>query len=285
MKQNNIIALVLILITLFSCNQVVERKGEKETRREREKETRREIVSAFQKILDSANVNGSILIFDPAKNIYYSNDFSWCETGHLPASTFKIPNSIIALETGVMESDSTVIKWDGEKRRRGEWEKDLLFREAFHVSCVPCYQEIAKKIGVRRMKEYLEKLDYGNMIIDTATIDIFWLEGESKINQFEQIDFLVRFYNSDLPISARTETIMKRLMVIEVNDTFKLSGKTGWSVRNGNNNGWFVGYLEKGEKVYFIATNIDPQSEFNMDLFSVIRKKISMEAFRVQGVI
>ena len=131
------------------------------------------------------------------------------------------------------------------------------------------------------MKEYLEKLDYGNMIIDTATIDIFWLEGESKISQVEQIDFLCRFYYSKLPISAKTEIIMKRLMIIEENDTFKLSGKTGWSVRNGNNNGWFVGYLEKGEKVYFMATNIDPKSEFNMDLFSVIRKKISMEAVEV----
>lgn len=267
----------LALITIVSCTSgkvIKEQTANNEA-------IKRETIPAFQQILDSANVSGSILIFDPARNVYYSNDFGRFEIGHLPASTFKIPNSIIALETGVIENDSTVINWDGEKRRRGDWEKDLSFQDAFHVSCVPCYQEIARKIGVERMKEYLEKLDYGNMIVDSANIDLFWLEGESKISQFEQIDFLYRFYKSLLPVSKRTEDVMKRLMFIEETDGWKLSGKTGWSIRNGNNNGWFVGYLEKGGEVYFIATNIDPRTEFNMDLFPVIRKEISMKAFKV----
>jgi beta-lactamase class D len=69
-------------------------------------------------------------------------------------------------------------------------------------------------------------------------------------------------------------------MVIEENDTFKLSGKTGWSVRKGNNNGWFVGYYEKAGKVLFFATNIDPRKAFNMDLFPMIRKEITMKAMR-----
>ena len=142
-------------------------------------------------------------------------------TGHLPASTFKIPNSIIALETGLIEDDSTLIKWDGDERRLPAWEQDLVFRDAFHYSCVPCYQEIARKIGEKRM------------------------------------------------------------LVIEENDTLKLSSKTGWSIRNGNNNGWFVGYLEKSGKVYFIATNIDPEVEFNMDLFPLIRKEISLQAVKM----
>lgn len=236
------------------------------------------ILEAFQSILDSAQVNGSILVYDSRKNIYYSNDFERCSQGHLPASTFKIPNSIIALETGVVESDSTLFQWDGEKRRLAIWEQDLIFRDAFHRSCVPCYQEIARKIGFSRMQEYLSKLDYGEMVVDSATIDLFWLEGDSKISPFQQIDFLQRFYNSELPISSRTEDIMKKLMVIEENEGYRLSGKTGWSIRNGNNNGWFVGYLEKGPDVYIFATNIDPSTEFNMDLFPMIRKDITLTA-------
>ena len=119
------------------------------------------------------------------------------------------------------------------------------------------------------------------MLVDSASIDVFWLEGESKISQFEQIDFLQRFYFSRLPISERTEKMMKKLMVIEENDTFRLCGKTGWSIRKGNNNGWFVGYIEKGEKLLFFATNINPNVEFNMDLFPVIRKEITMKALEV----
>jgi len=274
------LSLFLALITIISCTSGIVIKEQTSNN----EAIKRDTIPAFQKILDSANVSGSILVYDAVKDIFYSNDFDRCEIGHLPASTFKIPNSIIALETGVIADDSTMIRWDGQKRRLPAWEQDLVFRDAFHYSCVPCYQEIARKIGVARMKEYLEKLDFGNMIVDSSSIDLFWLEGDSKISQFEQVDFLYRFYHSRLPVSKLTGEIVKRMMVIEENDTFKLSGKTGWSVRNGNNNGWFVGYLEKGADVYFIATNIDPKVEFNMELFTVIRRQISMQAFRAMGI-
>jgi beta-lactamase class D len=234
----------------------------------------------FQQILDSANVVGSVLVYDPQTNTAYSNDFSRCDKGYLPASTFKIPNSIIALETGVVEDDSTLFKWNGEKRRLPVWEQDLIFKDAFRVSCVPCYQEIARKIGVKRMKEYLAKLNYGNMVVDSSNIDLFWLEGESAITMNQQLDFLKRFYNSELPISERTKEIVKRLMLIEKNDSWVFSGKTGWVIRNGNNIGWFVGYLEKGNTVYFVITNIEPKESFNMDLFPKMRTQISLGAIR-----
>jgi beta-lactamase class D len=267
-------AIFHLVLVLTSCTT-----GEKPAAAgQNHKEKKLVKIGEFQGILDSSNVTGTILIYDHLNNIYYSNDFERCSLGHLPASTFKIPNSIIALETGVVEDDSTLFRWDGQKRRLSIWEQDLIFRDAFHKSCVPCYQEIARKIGAQRMQEYLSKLDYGEMVVDSATIDVFWLEGHSKISPFQQVDFLQRFYNSKLPISSRTEDIMKKLMVIEENEDYKLSGKTGWSVRNGNNNGWFVGYLEKRPDVYFFATNIDPSTEFNMDLFPMIRKDITLAA-------
>lgn len=229
-------------------------------------------------IIDSANVDGSILIYDVAKKVFYSNKFKRNFKGHLPASTFKIPNSIIALETAVVENDSTMFKWNGEKRRLKIWEQDLTFKEAFQYSCVPCYQEIARNIGVKRMNEFLDTFYYGNMEVDSSNIDLFWLEGGSKISQIQQIRFLRNFYNSKLPISKRTEKIMKRIMVIEENEFYILSGKTGWSIRDGNNNGWFVGYIEIGENVYFFATNISPHEKFNMDMFAKIRSQITIEA-------
>ena len=243
------------------------------------------LVSEFQTIIDSANVEGAILIYDLDGDKYYSNDFEWTKNGNLPASTFKITNSIIALETGVVENDSTLFKWNGEKRRLKNWEQDLIFRDAFHFSCVPCYQELARKIGIKRMTEYLEKLEYGNMKVDSTNIDLFWLEGESRINQFQQIDFLKRFYQSDLPISEQTKRIMKRMMVIEENDEYKLSGKTGWSIRNGNNNGWFVGYIKYKSKTYFFATNVEPKEQFDMNMFPIIRKDVTFKAFEQMKII
>jgi beta-lactamase class D len=278
MKHLAIFALLSILLSYYQPVQKPKTAGNDTQRTE-------VVRPDFQQILDSANVVGSVLVFDPQANTAYSNDFQRCDKGYLPASTFKIPNSIIALETGVVEDDSTLFKWNGEKRRLPVWEQDLIFRDAFQLSCVPCYQEIARKIGVERMKEYLAKLNYGNMVFDSATIDLFWLEGGSTITMNQQLDFLIRLYNAELPISERTREIMKHLMLIESNDSWKFSGKTGWAIRNGNNIGWFDGYLEKGNKVYFIVTNIEPNEAFNMDLFPKIRTQISLGVFRKLGLI
>jgi len=248
----------------------------------------RKTVPAFQQILDSADMQGSILIYDLAAQTLHSNDFNRCEKGFLPASTFKIPNSIIALETGVVENDSTLFKWNGEKRRLKRWERDMIFRDAFHLSCVPCYQEIARKIGVEKMNQHLQKFDYApkNAPIDSSIIDLFWLDSDFKISQFQQINFLNRFYHSQLPIAERTQTLMKRLMVIDETENYKLSGKTGWAIRNNNNNvGWFVGYLEAKGKVYFFATNVSPNEDFNMTLFPKIRSEVTMKGFEALGVI
>ena len=54
-------------------------------------------------------------------------------------------------------------------------------------------------------------------------------------------------------------------MLIESNDRWKLSGKIGWVIRNGKNIGWFMGYFEKGKRVYFVVTNIEPMGSFNME--------------------
>ena len=266
--------IVSILIFFFSCTDKKNESNNKEG-----KQLKLEvIVPEFQTIIDSAGVDGSIVIYDLNDDKYFSNDFERAIKGNLPASTFKITNSIIALEASVIKDDSTVIKWNGEKRRIKNWEQDLIIRDALHFSCVPCYQEIARKIGVHKMNEYLNKFEYGNMKVDSSNIDMFWLEGESRISQFQQIDFIKRFYQSQLPISDRTEEIMKRMMVMEENNHYKLSGKTGWSIRDGINNGWFVGYIEDKNNTYIFATNVEPKQGFDLSMFAMIRKGVTLKA-------
>lgn len=182
------IGLLALLYLSCTCRKISSDKIEN-------KVTEREIVIAeFQSILDDTYLEGSILIYDPEHDSYYSNNFEWAKSGKLPASTFKITNSIIALETGTVENDSALFKWNGEKRSLKNWEQDLILRDAFHFSCVPCYQEVAKKIGAKKMRNYLDKLKYGDIVVDSTNIDKFWLEGESTISQFQQIDFLKRIY-------------------------------------------------------------------------------------------
>lgn len=266
----------LFSLCVFSCT-------ESSLREDQENDTfidHEQYVPEFKSLLDSLNLFGSILIYDLKEETYYSNDFEWAAKGQLPASTFKIANSIIALETGIVENDSTLIEWDGSARRLAVWEQDLSLKEAFHYSCVPCYQEIARKIGLVQMRAFLDKLGYGVMKVDSSNLDLFWLAGESRINQYQQIEFLDALYQAELPISKRTSSIMKRMMIIEKTKDYTLSGKTGWSISNGLNNGWFVGFLEANNKIYFVASNIEPRQGFDMNSFSSIRKPMVLEAFK-----
>ena len=265
-----ITSIAVFLILFISCK---ENKGT--TTINKEQSANKNIIkSEFQSIIDSSDVKGSILIYDLNKDIYYSNDFEWSNKGNLPASTFKIANSIIGLETGVIENDSVIFKWDGEKKWLKNWEQDLILRDAFQFSCVHCYQEVARKVGSKRMNDYVSKLNYGNLEIDSTNIDKFWLEGESRISQMQQIDFLKRLYNFELPISKRTESIMRNIMLIEETDQYKLSGKSGLSNNNGEYNGWFVGFVEFKNNTYLFATNLEPKKEFDFDSF--IKKRLDL---------
>jgi beta-lactamase class D len=283
-KRNQIFLIIFCLPIIFSCQQKTGTSKQNETQ-EQVVTTTETIIKSFQNILDRNNVSGSILIYDAQKNEYFSNDFVHAATGFLPASTFKIINSIIGLETGVLNDESHLFKWDKKPRMLESWEADLSLAEAYKVSCVPCYQEVARAIGTKKMNEYLKKLDYGNMEIADSMIDIFWLEGDFKISQKEQIDFLKRLYNKELPISDKTFNIMQQIMVIDDNQIYKLSGKTGWGIRQGNNIGWFVGFVEKNENVYYVATNITPLNQNETDAFAQVRLSISLKALAELGVL
>ncbi len=235
----------------------------------------------FQSILDENNVVGSILVYDAVKDIYYGNDFDRAQTGSLPASTYKIPHAMIALETGTVKDKNTIMKWDGKKRSREALEKDMTFKEAFQLSCLDCFQEIAPKIGVEKMKEFLKKWDYGQMQVDSASIDLFWIKGNSKISSFQQVDFLNRFVDKKLRISDETHNNLKEFMSLGKVDGIEMNGKTGWSIVNDKNLGWFVGYTQKEGKTYYVATNIEPTPAFDMDKFYRTRIDVSAEALKL----
>lgn len=287
MKPKKLIQIFIVIFCLpmlFSCQQETGKIEETETQ-EQVVPTTETIVPAFQNIIDTNNLRGSILIYDAQKDEYFSNDFKHAETGFIPASTFKIINSIIGLETGVLKDENRLFKWDGKPRMLKTWEADLTLAEAYKVSCVPCYQEVAREIGTERMNEYLKKLEYGNMEIADSMIDIFWLEGEFKISQKQQINFLKRLYNKELPISERTFNIMRKIMLLDENEDYKLSGKTGWGIRNGNNIGWFVGFVEKGDNIYYVATNVTPLNQEQTNDFAQVRLGIALKALADLGVL
>ncbi|MBD2099565.1 class D beta-lactamase [Leptolyngbya sp. FACHB-261] len=219
----------------------------------------------FSRHFRDLNVEGSILIQDLKNNRTYQHNPNRNSTAFLPSSTFKILNSLISLETGVISDEAAVLTWDGIQRKVPAWNRDLNMREAIKLSAIWFYQVLARRVGYEQMQKWVAQLGYGNRRIGGKDdIDKFWLEGELRITPQEQIQFLRRLYNNDLPFSERSFSLVKDIMIMEKTPDYTIRGKTGWVGFADDvmpKIGWYVGYLEKGENTYFFATNIDIRSE------------------------
>ena len=170
----------------------------------------------------------------------------------VPASTFKIPNSLIALEIGAVKDADEVFRYDGKPRRIKAWEKDMTLREAMAASNVPVYQEIARRVGLERYNDWLARLDYGNRQPGTV-VDQFWLEGPLEISAIEQTRFLAKLAQGRLPVSDRSHAIVKDIIRLEDKGVRVLFGKTGWSGKVG----WWAGWVEQRNRITTFALNID----------------------------
>jgi beta-lactamase class D len=177
----------------------------------------------------------------------------------LPASTFKIPNSVIALETGVVgDPDIDVFKWDGVVRNITAWNRDHTLRSAIAVSAVPVYQEIARRIGVERMQKYIDLFDYGNRDIGGG-IDQFWLKGNLRIDPFGQVDFVDRLRRGVLPVSKRSQDLVRDILPVTKAGDAVIRAKSGLlGAEIGKPSlGWMVGWVEKGSANTVFALNLD----------------------------
>ena len=193
------------------------------------------------------------------------------DSAYLPASTFKIVNSLIGLQTGRISNDSMIIKWDGIDRGRSECNKDMSMYEAFRLSCPPWYQELARRIGKDTMQHWLDSLSYGNKKI--SRIDTFWLDNSLKIRPDEELGLVKRLYFNQLPFHQRNQEIVKRAMLFEDNTDYHLSYKTGWGhTETGAHLGWITGWVEENRHPYFFVLNIESK-EANADI-ATIRMKI-----------
>ncbi len=209
----------------------------------------------WKKHFDQEGLTGTFLLFDADARTLQVYDRERAGRAFIPASTFKILNSLIALETGAVRDEHESIRWDGVERMP-DWNKDHTMRTAFPASAVPFYQELARRIGQDRMQKYADRAGDGNRDL-SGGIDQFWLKGGLRITPVEQIDFLVRLHRNELPFSPRTLSIVKDVMVREKTDSYVLRGKTGWAFDFEPQIGWFVGYVERDKKAWFFALNAD----------------------------
>ncbi|MBC8109025.1 MAG: class D beta-lactamase [Anaerolineae bacterium] len=229
-----------------------------------------------------ANFDGGMIVYDLTRDQFITVNGPNTERPVLPASTFKIFNSLVALETGAVKDEREVFKWDGVKREREALDRDHHMRSAFKNSVVWFYQEIAHRVGQERMQSYIDKVGYGNRKIGPK-IDTFWLDGEMRISARQQVDVLTRLYRNELPFSQRSMDIVKRIMISEQTPDYVLRAKTGWALRPTEEVGWWVGWVERSNgDVYVFAMNIVAEKP-NRDLFGPARMEIARAILKDLG--
>jgi len=241
--------------------------------------------NSLKKYFDENKVEGCFALMDNGQGQFIVYNLSrYKDSAYLPASTFKIVNSLIGIETGRIVNEKMVIKWDGVVRKwaNGDtikaWNKDLTMEEAFKVSAVPYYQEVARRIGKDTMQTWLDSLKYGTRKI-TTRIDTFWLDNSLKVTPDEELGVVKKLYFGELPFQKRSQDIVKKVMIQEETANYKLAYKTGWGFKeNGRAIGWIVGWVEENRHPYFFVLNIEGEHGINfttmrLDMVKAILKE------------
>ena len=96
---------------------------------------RSEIRGALAKRFFDEGTVGTFVGYKTDDYLIIASDKDRSGEPQLPASTFKIPNSVIALETGVVgDPDKDVFQWDGVTRSIEAWNRDHTLRSAIAAS-------------------------------------------------------------------------------------------------------------------------------------------------------
>lgn len=229
-------------------------------------------------------VKGSTTIYDGFQQKWIFSDSADANTASLPASTFKVINLLIALQTGVIKNENEVVKWPGYTDTtlygyRPEIYRDMTVKEAFEVSAGWVFIELAKRIGREKYRQYLKSCHYGNMQLSEKGDD-FWNFGGFGISPVNQIEFLIAVYHGKVPFSKRNLRILKNVMITEKTAAHTIRSKTGWTRTNGIDLGWWVGYVEYQHHPYFFATRITKDRKTVNPRFGQCRKEITLSILR-----
>ena len=219
-------------------------------------------------VISSLNNEKTFIYNEPRANLKFST-----------ASTFKILNTLISLEEKAISGKDDVLKWDGHIYDFPDWNHDQTLESAFKVSCVWCFQELARRVGAEKYRNYLRESAYGELrepFVETT----FWLDGSLQISAIEQVDFLKKVYLRALPFNVTSYETLRQIMLVEKMPAYTMRAKTGWATRVKPQVGWYVGYVETPKDVWFFATNIEIRDEKDLPL----RQKLTRAALQAKGV-
>ena len=224
------------------------------------------------KYFSDRQVTGTIYIVDERPkggNFIYNRDRA--VRRFTPASTFKIPHALFVLDAGIVKDEFQIFPWDGVERSVGiekydaVWNSNQTLPLSMRYSVVWLYQQFAKELGSEREIDYMSRSDYGNAVVG-EDVEQFWLDGSLEISTLEQVGFLQKLYQNQLPFAVEHQRLVKDIMITEAGSDYKIRSKTGWGTpKDKNDVGWYVGWVERDDGAVFFAANIEmPNGEADL---------------------
>jgi beta-lactamase class D len=213
-------------------------------------------VPALAQVFKDANITGTFALYQPSQSTLRGYNYSRANTRFVPASTFKILNTLIGLSEGAVASVDEILPYGGQPQPFAQWQRDMSLREAITMSNVPIYQELARRIGREKMRKAVSQADYGNQAIGRQ-IDRFWLDGPLKISAIEQSYFLAKLARKTLPFTRDIQQETTNILLVDKGPDWRLFGKSGWQNSPEAGVGWWVGWIEIDREIYSFALNIE----------------------------
>ncbi|MDD5272259.1 MAG: class D beta-lactamase [Methylovulum sp.] len=232
---------------------------------------------AIAKHFAQQGIDGAIVISSLHSGRTFIHNESRANHRFPVASTFKILNTLISLEEKAISGIDGVFKWDGHIYANPDWNHDQTLGMAFKVSCVWCYQELARRVGTEKYRNYLRKSAYGELHEPFDGTN-FWLDGSLEISAIEQVGFLKKVYQRTLPFSPSSYETLRQIMVVEQNSAYTIRAKTGFTGRLKKPQiGWYVGYIETSNDVWVFAMNLTVRNEKDLPLRQMLTREILQE--------
>lgn len=214
--------------------------------------------------IDLSNVfgdyNGSFVLYDATEDSWQIYNKDYAVTRISPASTFKIYSALFGLESGSITPEQSLIPWNGQNYMYDLWNADQTLESAMQNSVTWYFQALDCQTGLSSIKEYVQETGYGNQLIE-GDISSYWINSSLKISPIEQVEMLMKLYYNQLEFSPENINAVKDSIRLYSTDKGTISGKTGTEEVNGKNtSGWFIGYIERNNHVYFFAANIQSET-------------------------
>lgn len=236
--------------------------------------------AAIEQLFRNAGIDGTIVIESVSTGQSFVHNDPRSKQAYAAASTFKVLNTLIALEEGAISGADAIFHWDGTQYEIADWNRDQTLASAFKVSCVWCYQQLARRVGSLKYPAYIQQSSYGRLRQPFNETE-FWLDGALTISAEQQVEFLRQIVERKLPFKASSYDTLKKIMLTDESGRYRLYAKTGWATRTPPSAGWYVGYVEIPGDIWLFALNLATRDAKDLPL----RIQIAKDALKAKGVL